>query len=454
MIAGSIRRVAVAMSGGIDSAVTAALLQKQGYAVHGVFMRNWDEWNTGELRSGDCQAERDWRDVQRISRILKIDCHQVDFVKEYWTQVFTDVVDGYRRGLTPNPDERCNRQIKFGALQQHLMTQTNLLFQSGESPLSGEADWLATGHYARLYRHDGDINNNNPPQLMCAVDHTKDQSFFLCTVPRERFARVLFPLGEFRKRQVRGMARQFGLQFLLDKPESTGICFVGEKGRQFQRFLGDYISETPTAGWIVDLNGLTAMDDGDVLTFLRDCRQLTPSQLREKYGKQALLSLHDGMHRWTIGQRLRMPGLRDRYRVAYKHAPTRTVFVVAGSCTGKSHRGEDEDEALLSRRCRVELLGGDDDANSNNLPLNARAMCRYHSLMEDCRIYRTDNNSIEVEFSKKIYAQCPGQTIAFYDNQDRCLFGGRVLSVRQEDKRLQQLYDQDVPGSKSVYKVL
>jgi tRNA-uridine 2-sulfurtransferase len=210
-------RVIVALSGGVDSAVTALLLKRQGHEVHALFMHNWDEDDQGY-----CTAAEDFQDARRVAADLNIPLHRVDLTREYRDRVFADFLAAYRAGLTPNPDVLCNREIKFGDCLRHAQR------------LGGK--WLATGHYARL------LHGADGPQLHKGVDDGKDQSYFLHGVPRERFSAALMPLGDLHKSEVRELARSAGLP-VADKRDSTGICFIGE--RPFRDFLAQYIDHTP-----------------------------------------------------------------------------------------------------------------------------------------------------------------------------------------------------------------
>jgi tRNA-uridine 2-sulfurtransferase len=210
-------RVIVAMSGGVDSAVAALLLLRQGFDVQGLFMHNWDEDDQGY-----CTSAEDFQDARRVAAELRIPLHRVDLSREYRERVFTDFLADYRAGLTPNPDVLCNREIKFGDCLNHALR------------LGGER--LATGHYARL------VPGADGIELHKAIDAGKDQSYFLHAVARERFAAALMPLGDLHKPEVRAMAREAGLP-VADKRDSTGICFIGE--RPFRDFLAQYIGHTP-----------------------------------------------------------------------------------------------------------------------------------------------------------------------------------------------------------------
>ncbi|XP_020279874.1 mitochondrial tRNA-specific 2-thiouridylase 1 [Pseudomyrmex gracilis] len=221
-----IRNVVVGISGGVDSAVTAYFLKNKGFNVTAVFMRNWDIKD----ETGHCVIQKDYEDAQWICDRLKIPLAQVDFVKEYWNEVFSDLIEKYQSGYTPNPDVLCNKTIKF-----------DKFFEFARNKF--QADAVATGHYARtsfgsyLENYRADIN----VCLLKARDESKDQTFFLNQIPQQTLRRCMFPLGDYLKTNVKKIASEIGLHQIAQKKESMGICFVGE--REFP----DFISETWTA---------------------------------------------------------------------------------------------------------------------------------------------------------------------------------------------------------------
>src|SRR4051812_28974995 len=192
-------RVVLALSGGVDSAVCAVLLRQAGYDVHALFMRNWDEDD-----SGYCTSAADLQDARRVCDDLGIPLHVARFADEYRQRVFAHFLDELQAGRTPNPDVACNREIKFGVCYEHAARLG--------------ADFFATGHYAR----------SEHGRLLGAVDRNKDQSYFLHTVPSPMLARTLFPIGTLSKPEVRRIAREHALP-VHDKRDSTGICFIGER---------------------------------------------------------------------------------------------------------------------------------------------------------------------------------------------------------------------------------
>ena len=233
-------RVVVGMSGGVDSAVSALLLKRQGHEVIGVFMKNWNEDN----EDGVCTAESDWRDVRDVCDKIDIPYYSVDFAKEYWDRVFTLFLNEYKAGRTPNPDVLCNREIKFKAFLDFAM--------------KAGAEKMATGHF---------VQTDGEGHLLRGVDPNKDQSYFLYMIHAEQLKKAMFPVGGLTKPEVRKIAEEAGLP-VSKKKDSTGVCFIGE--RNFKKFLNTFLPAQP----------------GDMVT---------PEG--EKVGS------HDGLMYYTLGQR-------------------------------------------------------------------------------------------------------------------------------------------------------
>ncbi len=263
------------MSGGVDSAVSALLLQEQGFEVVGLFMRNWDDSQDSE----PCSAEADHADAQRACDKLGIDLLTVDFSREYRERVFEEFLEASRQGLTPNPDVLCNREIKFE------------YFASYAKKLGATA--IGTGHYARM-----DVNaQTGHRKLLRGLDPSKDQSYFLCQVSQSQFQNVHFPVGHLIKTKVRELAESKGLA-LARKKDSTGICFIGE--RNFREFLMRYLPTQP--GLIRDI------DTG------------------------ARIGEHSGVAYYTLGQRkgLSIGGTGEPYFIVSKDAATQTLWAGRG----------------------------------------------------------------------------------------------------------------------------
>jgi len=237
------RRVMVGMSGGVDSSVAALLLEEQGWAVQGLFMKNWE----GDDTEDHCAAETDYADAKEVCAQLEIPLYGVNFAEEYWERVFSYFLAEYGAGRTPNPDVLCNKEIKFRAFLDHA--------------LALGAEFIATGHYARRGQRDGRY------RLLKGLDGAKDQSYFLYTLGQAQLARSLFPLGELEKTAVRAVAQRNGLSTHA-KRDSTGICFIGE--RDFKAFLARYLPASP-------------------------------GEMRTPEGER--LGRHDGLMYYTLGQR-------------------------------------------------------------------------------------------------------------------------------------------------------
>jgi len=270
------KRVIVGMSGGVDSSVAALLLKQQGYEVSGLFMKNWEDDDTGEY----CASREDLVDAVAVAATIGIEIDAVNFSSQYKERVFSNFLREYQAGRTPNPDVLCNAEIKFRAFLDHA--------------IGLGADWIATGHYAQVREADGLY------QLLKAEDGTKDQSYFLYRLDQAQLARTLFPLGKLYKRDVREIARRAGLA-VHDKKDSTGICFIGE--RPFREFLNRYLPDNP----------------GDIRT-----------------PEGRLVGRHHGLMFYTIGQRqgLGIGGNRDGpgepWYVAAKDVQSNRLIAVQG----------------------------------------------------------------------------------------------------------------------------
>ncbi|ERJ13708.1 tRNA 2-thiouridine(34) synthase MnmA [Haloplasma contractile] len=218
------KKVVLGLSGGVDSSVAAYLLKEQGYDVEAVFMRNWDSALNNDILGNPtvedeiCPQEVDFEDAKKVADQLEIPLHKVNFVKEYWDNVFTYFLNEYKKGRTPNPDIMCNKEVKFKAFLDYAE--------------SLDCDYIAMGHYARV-RHD-----KNQSYLLRGVDNNKDQTYFLCQLTQKQLERSLFPIGHLEKTEVREIADKLNLA-TAKKKDSTGVCFIGE--RNFTEFLQNYL---------------------------------------------------------------------------------------------------------------------------------------------------------------------------------------------------------------------
>lgn len=349
------------MSGGVDSSVAALLLKREGYDVIGVFMKNWDDTD----EAGVCTAEEDYDDVRRVCDQIGIPYYTVNFEREYWEKVFVYFLEEYRRGRTPNPDVMCNKEIKFKAFLEKAMQL--------------EAEYLATGHYARIGREFDTYT------LLRGVDQGKDQTYFLYTLGQEQLTRTLFPIGHLTKQEVRGIAREAGLA-TAHKKDSTGICFIGEK--DFKAFLSQYLPAQP----------------GDIRTI--------DGELKGR---------HDGLMFHTLGQRkgLGIGGAGEPWFVVGKDLETNTLIVAQG----RDH------PALYSHGLQasgVSWVAGEAPGER----FECTAKFRYRQPDQGVTVTLTPQGCT-VEFHKPQRAITPGQAVVFYRDAV-CLGGGTIEKVLRE----------------------
>ena len=343
-------KVVVGMSGGVDSSVAALLLKRAGHDVVGLFMKNWEDDDNDEY----CSTREDLIDAAAAADVIGIELEAVNFAAEYKDRVFAEFLREYQAGRTPNPDVLCNAEIKFKAFLDHAMRLG--------------AEKIATGHYART---DG-------ARLLRGKDSSKDQSYFLHRLNQAQLSRVLFPVGELKKSEVRRIALEAGLPNHAKK-DSTGICFIGE--RPFREFLNRYLPKVP--GAIVNERG-------------------------EK------LAEHIGLAFYTIGQRkgIGIGGAGDAWYVAEKRVAENELVVVQG-----------HDHPLLMKKS---LRAEDTSWTSGRSPGESvyTAKTRYRQADAACTLTSADKG-IQVDFSAPQWAVTPGQSVVLYD-RDVCLGGGVI----------------------------
>ena len=350
-------KVVVAMSGGVDSSVTAALLVEQGYEVQGVSLRMW-EGNRGP------RVCSDHRGAKEIAEFLGISHELLDLRSQFVETVVKSFVQDYISGRTPNPCVACNRDFKLGTLLQWAKQQ--------------HADYVATGHYARVTRD----NASGQTSLLRGADEAKDQSYFLFALSRDQLAHTLFPLGHMHKNQVRDRARSLGLS-VADRPESQDICF------------GDYKALVQSHADVKDLGA------GDIVD---------PS------GK--VLGRHKGIHGLTIGQRrgLGIAGLQPSYVLDIDNASRR---IVVGSkselaCSGLTAERMNWLEPSVTEEFEAEV------------------QIRYRSAAIPCVIHLKRNNACQMRFNKPFSGVTPGQAAVIYRG-DKLLGGGWIEhAIRSE----------------------
>lgn len=373
------KRVVVGLSGGVDSSVAAALLKEQGYYVIGLFMRNWDSTTNNDLLGNPtiddeiCPQEVDYQDAVKVANKIGVPIFRVDFIKEYWDNVFTYFLNEYKKGRTPNPDILCNKYIKFDAFIEHAK--------------QFEADYIAMGHYAKVV-------HGNHPQLLRGRDQNKDQSYFLSQLTEHQLSTTLFPVGDLTKQEVREIAHKYDLP-TKDKKDSTGICFIGE--RDFNKFLHNYLPSRP---------GNMVTETGDVL------------------------STHEGLMYYTIGQR---KGLGIGGSNEYGNEPW---FVIGKDLIhneliigqGFHHPN------LYSDSCMVEDVNLINLPHFSG-EMKCTAKFRYRQPDQDVTI-KFIGNDLFVKFDQDVRAITPGQAAVFYDHEV-CLGGGFIKEAYKNNEKRQ-----------------
>lgn len=391
------RHVVCAMSGGVDSSVAALLLKRRGYQVTGVFMKNWDSLD----EHGLCTADKDCEDAFKVCCKLDIPFHQVSYVKEYWLEVFSNMLNEYHRGRTPNPDILCNKHIKF-----------NHLFHYAVGILG--ADALATGHYARTSQEDEEVfqqqytqqprwlfknrfEARNGVKLLQGADRLKDQTFFLSQIPQDALKKTIFPLGELTKDYVKKIAAEADFHHVLKRKESMGICFIGE--RSFEKFILEYLEPQP--------GNLVSLEDGRIM------------------------GTHKGWFLFTLGQRARIGGQQDAWFVVDKDVTTGDVFVAPSTNHG----------ALFRDTMRTDRVHWITEEPPAELVRNGMMECYFrfqHQMpLVSCTLTLNQDGSVWVRLATPVRAPTPGQFAVFYKS-DECLGSGKIVRLGPSMYTLQQ----------------
>lgn len=363
--------IAVCLSGGVDSAVSAFLLKEQGFSVTAFFMQNWDSFLNKEISKSltdKCEYEIDYEDAKKIAEKLDIDLINVNFVKEYWKNVFKEFIKDLKKGITPNPDVLCNRKIKFGSFFKYIEKEYK------------DIDFIATGHYAKIRETKFGNKYLTKPQ-----DSKKDQTYFLSMINKNHLNKIIFPLSDLTKTEVREIAREQNL-VVAEKKDSTGICFIGE--RNFPEFIANYLSKKK----------------GNII----------------HQDTNKILGKHDGIFLYTIGQRkgLNLGGMQKSLFVSKKDVLNNVIYV--------SEKGS---ENLLSKEIIVEdfnLLV----SKVSDIPKKFSVKTRYEDEESIATLKHIDvkDNQINliIESEKGISSVTKGQVLVIY-SKDKCIGGGIII---------------------------
>ena len=375
------KRVIVALSGGVDSSVAAYLLKEQGYEVEGVYIQVWS--------NKDYLTECPWQDeiesAAGAAKAIDIPFRSIHLEEEYKKRVVEYMVEEYRAGITPNPDIMCNSEIKFGVFLEWAMGQG--------------ADYVATGHYARkelrIKNYELRIKKREY-RLLKSIDKNKDQSYFLYTLTREKLAKILFPIGEYTKPQVRKIAKEAGLPN-WNRKDSQGICFIGKV--ELARFLQEYIK--PKKGDVITIDGKKIGEHNGVFYYT----------IGQRHGLD--LGSHTGTEAYYIAEKR----LKDNVIVVAKRKDNPALFTKALMC-GKVNwiNSPVETQNFVSLHCTAKIRYRQEDQEWTIKKVKSQKS-------------KVKSNVYHIVFKHPQWAAAPGQSIVFY-NGEECLGGGVILSSK------------------------
>jgi tRNA-uridine 2-sulfurtransferase len=395
MLSGKGKRVVVGLSGGVDSSVTAYLLQQEGYEVIGMFMKNWHDDSV--TISNECPWLDDSNDAMIIAQQLNIPFQAIDLSAAYKARIVDYMFAEYERGRTPNPDVLCNREIKFD------------IFLNAAMKLG--ADYVATGHYAR--KSETTVNGKTIYQLLAGKDNNKDQSYFLCQLKQSQLAKALFPIGELTKPEVRAIAKEIGLA-TAEKKDSQGLCFIGKV------HLPDFLQQQlkPKQGKVIEVPA-----NAEVFNKNFDVNDLPRSTKAYALSADAgrVVGEHKGAHYYTIGQRkgLNMGGHEKPLFVIGTNTQENVIYMGMG-----------EDHPGLYRK-GLFIPNADEHWIREDLALAVgesaqyMARIRYRQKLEPCTLIKKEEG-LYIVFDVAQRGITPGQFAAWY--QDEELVGSGVIN--------------------------
>ncbi len=407
-------KILVGLSGGVDSAVAAYLLKQQGHDVTCAFMRNWDSLVNNDIKGNDqayddvCPQEADFNDAKAVAKLLDLPLQRVDFIKEYWDEVFTNFIEENKKGRTPNPDILCNKYIKFDHFLDYALQQG--------------FDYVATGHYAKV------VHSDNESLMYKACDKNKDQTYFLAQISRFALQHTLFPLADLQKPEIREIAKQLNLS-IATKKDSTGICFIGE--RHFREFMQNYLPAQ--AGDIVNVK------NGEVLkqhvgVFFYTLGQRKGLDIGGAYGpwfvvgknveKNILYVANGNDDDWLVSDRCDVSncnwfvdfegGAYGPWFVVGKNVEKNILYVANGN----------DDDWLVSDRCDVSNCNWFVDFEGSK---PACAKFRYRQQDIPVTLEKVDDTHVKVIYPQGVKAVTPGQQAVFYEGD--CVLGGGVIDT-------------------------
>tara|TARA_B100001765_G_C19473452_1_gene325207 strand:- start:16 stop:1203 length:1188 start_codon:yes stop_codon:yes gene_type:complete len=394
------KKVVIALSGGVDSSVAAYLLKKQGYHVIGLFMKNWHDESV--TISKECPWLDDSNDAMIVAQNLKIPFQTVDLSKEYNTRIIQYMFREYKHGRTPNPDILCNREIKFDIFMK--------------IALDLGADFVATGHYSRINREKKEKNIIH--KLISGVDKSKDQSYFLCQLNQKQLSRILFPIGNLKKTDVRKIANDIGL-VNAEKKDSQGLCFVGKVK------LPDFLMQKlkPKEGLIIEIDSSSDLykKKSDVSLTIKEKLIKGLRNINYKIGDGREVGKHNGAFYFTIGQRkgLRIGGSKKPLFVLQTDVENNIVYVGMG----KDHPGLYRDALLVDSN--DEHWVREDLKLSYKESMIIMARIRYRQPLQKARLFKY-KEGIYVLFDKPQSSITKGQFVAWYIENE--LIGSGVIS--------------------------